>query len=763
MNNNKAVNIVFGILILASLYIISRENYLLFHSITEGFSIIIAFTIFIVAWNSRNLVNNSYLIFLGTTMLFVGSFDFLHTVSYKGMAIFKQDGSNLPTQLWICARYLQGFSLLISPLFLNKKIKPGLTFISCLAVSAFLLLTIFYWEIFPACYDETTGLTTFKKASEYIIVFIFLCSAVHLLRYRDKFEGHVFTLLILSITLAIFSEIAFTSYISVFSNFNLLGHYFKIISFWFLHRAFVVINLNSPYMSIFRDLKLSEERYRSLFNNMVNGFAQHKVLFDTDGKPVDYVFLDVNESFERIIGIGREVLVGRRVTEVLPGIENDKADWIGRYGKVAITCEPENFEYYSKTLERWFSIHVYSVERGYFVTVFEDITDDKNAKLALLEKKDLLETSVQEKDMEISRANELFEAIIDHMPVMLCLFDSKGRTQIINNEFRNCTGWDMEELSTVEIMKPDENGAGNFKTMVAILSRAGQGWVDTILKTRDSEILETSWASEQLSDGSLIAIGIDLTDRKKIEKKLFTYTGQLEQSNRDLEEFAYIASHDLQEPLRKIRTFGDMLISRFSDSLNETGQDYVGRMQSASSRMQKLIESLLTYSRISTREKHIMPVDMNKAVESAMHNLELRIEEEKAEIEFENLPEIEADRIQMVQLFQNLIGNSLKFHKENEPPHIRISAVKGSEKTKVKSAEWIIYIEDNGLGFDEKYLEQVFSPFQRLHGIGTYEGVGMGLAICKKIANRHNGTITAKSMSGSGTTFIITLPEKSAA
>ncbi len=745
---------------LTALYIVSLDNYLLFHSIAEGFSIIIAYTVFIIAWNSRKLVNNSYFIFLGTTMLFVGSFDFLHTVSYEGMAIFKQDGSNLPTQLWICARYLQGISFLISPLFLNKKIKPGLTFTSYSVVSGFLLLFIFYWNIFPECHTDASGLTPFKIASEYIISLILLCSIIHLFKYRDKFEKHVFVWFIISISFAIISEIAFTSYVSVYSFCNLIGHYFKIVSFWFLYRAFVVINLNSPYMSIFRDLKLSEERYRSLFNNMMNGFAQHKVLFDADGKPADYVFLDVNQAFEKIMGIGHEVLVGRRVTEVLPGIKNDEADWIGKYGRVAVTCEPENFEHYSEAIERWFSIHVYSVERGYFVTIFEDITEKKNADLALLKKKDMLETSVQEKNREISRANELFKVIIDHMPVMLCLFDSEGRIQLINNEFSNCTGWNMEDISTDKIMKPDESGNKSYELMIFILKRAGQGWNDTLIKTRDLEILETSWASEQLSDGSLIAIGIDLTDRKKIDKKLFTYTEQLEQSNRDLEEFAYIASHDLQEPLRKIRTFGDMLVSRFSDSLNETAQDYVGRMQNASLRMQKLIESLLTYSRISTREKLLNPVDLNKAAESALHNLELRIEEEKANVKIDKLPVIEADRIQMVQLFQNLIGNALKFHKENEAPFIRISARKVSEESQAGVKEWCINVEDNGLGFDEKYLEQIFSPFQRLHGIGVYEGVGMGLAICKKIVSRHNGRITAKSISGSGTTFIITLPEK---
>ena len=149
MTKNKNINIAFGLLILVVLYFISSSNYLLFHSIAEGFSVVTAFVIFIIAWNSRNLVNNSFFLFLGTAMLFVGSFDFLHTLSYEGMVIFEQKGANLPTQLWICARYMQGFSILISPLFLDKKIKTVLILIFYSLASLLLLLSVFSWEIFP--------------------------------------------------------------------------------------------------------------------------------------------------------------------------------------------------------------------------------------------------------------------------------------------------------------------------------------------------------------------------------------------------------------------------------------------------------------------------------------------------------------------------------------------------------------------------------------------------------------------------------------
>ena len=633
--------ILFGVLIFFGLYLSSQYNYLFFHSIAEVFSILIAFSIFIIAWNSRLLINNNYLLFIGIAFLFVGCTDFLHTLSYRGMAIFDQRGSNIPTQLWIAARYMQSISFFIAPLFFRRNLKAGIIF--CVYMLAFflLILSIFYWKVFPACFVEGTGLTTFKKISEYIISFILLASVALLLRHRDKFDRVVFQWVIWSIFLTIASELAFTFYIDAYGLSNLVGHYLKIIAFWFLYKALVETGLNRPYNLIFRDLKQSEEKYRSLFANMINGFARHKVLFDREGKPVDYVFLEVNSAFEKITGLNGEDLIGKRVTEVLPGIEKDSAGWIEKYGRVALTGESIRFENYSKPLKRWYGVLAYSTEKGYFVSIFEDITERKLAEEAMKEARDKLEVSVQERTAELSMAME-----------------------------------------------------------------------------------------------------------------------QLERSNRELREFAFVASHDLQEPLRKIRTFGDLLLSKCADSLSETGRDYVDRMQKASLRMKRLIDSLLTYSRVSTKETPFSLVDLNKAVKEALANLEIRIEETKASVELDALPIIEADGSQMIQLFQNLIGNALKFHRKGDQPRIRIYAHPVDSKRSSNSRSYNIFVEDKGIGFEEKYLDRIFTPFQRLHERGVYDGVGMGLAICNRIVEQHNGRIAGKSAVNRGSTFIVTLPER---
>jgi light-regulated signal transduction histidine kinase (bacteriophytochrome) len=292
------------------------------------------------------------------------------------------------------------------------------------------------------------------------------------------------------------------------------------------------------------------------------------------------------------------------------------------------------------------------------------------------------------------------------------------------------------------------------------MSEPRPGWWDFQIRTRTGQNLDTYWANVRLSDGSIIGIGIDITDRKIAEERLKTYMDQLQKSNKDLEEFAFIASHDLQEPLRKIRTFGDLLTSKLGDSINETGKDYVERMQKASLRMQKLIESLLTYSRVSTKTTKFSLVNLNEAIKEATNNLEIRIKESGASVESGDLPTIEADISQMTQLFQNLIGNALKFSRDNIPPIIRIYAQSEENPVNSNFHTHRIYVEDNGIGFEEKYLDRIFTPFQRIHGRGLYEGVGMGLAICNRIVRRHDGSITAKSEMGKGSTFIITLPMK---
>ena len=247
----------------------------------------------------------------------------------------------------------------------------------------------------------------------------------------------------------------------------------------------------------------------------------------------------------------------------------------------------------------------------------------------------------------------------------------------------------------------------------------------------------------------LVGIAIE---HKKAEDQLKNYATELERSNEALKDFASIASHDLQEPLRKIILFSDRLQGTIPD-LDERNHEYLERMQNAAQRMQQFINDLLLFSRVSTQCKPFQPTDFRKIVEHVIEDLDARILQTKGTITIEDLPSLEADVFQIHQLFQNLISNALKYHRKDVPPKITISSQLKSNNS------WELTLIDNGIGFDEQFKDRIFKPFERLHGKSKYEGTGMGLAICKKIVDIHNGKIKVRSQPGVGTTITITLPE----
>jgi signal transduction histidine kinase len=249
-------------------------------------------------------------------------------------------------------------------------------------------------------------------------------------------------------------------------------------------------------------------------------------------------------------------------------------------------------------------------------------------------------------------------------------------------------------------------------------------------------------------------------ERKQAVDAIREYAASLERSNRDLMDFANIASHDLQEPLRKISTFSDMLSVRYAGDLDEKGNEYLNRIRVSARHLQALIMDLLTYSRISTKSQPHEKVDLIPIIEQVLIDFELRIEEIGAEIRIDELPLVQADPLQMRQLYYNLIGNSLKFIKPDQKVVIEVSGdLVKHPSGEGKNENWYeLRVSDNGVGFDEKYLDRIFQPFQRLHNPAAYEGNGMGLAICRKIVERHGGEITAKSIPGQGSVFIVRLP-----
>ncbi len=298
----KYAEVLFVVVVLFVLYLASFYSYLLFHSLVELFSVVVACGIFVLVWHSRRFLENNYLLFIGIAYLFVGSLDLVHTLAYTGMHIFPGYGTNLPAQLWIAARYMESISLLIAPLFLARKLRVNFV-VSCFVVAfSLLLLSIFYWNIFPTCFIEGTGLTAFKVISEYLISSILLASILLLVQKRREFDVDVLRLLVASIFLTIGSELSFTLYRDPFDVYNVVGHFFKFISFYLIYKAILVTGFARPYNLLFRNLKKSEEalrqseeRYRStseFLNHVIESLRQPFCVIDAE----DYTIKMANSA-----------------------------------------------------------------------------------------------------------------------------------------------------------------------------------------------------------------------------------------------------------------------------------------------------------------------------------------------------------------------------------------------------------------------------------------------------------------------------------
>jgi len=285
-------------------------------------------------------------------------------------------------------------------------------------------------------------------------------------------------------------------------------------------------------------------------------------------------------------------------------------------------------------------------------------------------------------------------------------------------------------------------------------------------RTRVVEVVKAPVVDANDEVIGLLGVFGDITERKLAEQRLREFAERLERSNRELQDFAYVASHDLQEPLRKVSVFGERLKAKCGEELGEEGRDYLERMQKATVRMQNLINELLTFSRVTTKAQPFATLDLNQVVQEVVADLEVRIEQTGARVDVGPLPTIEAEPLHMRQLFQNLIGNALKFKRPEVTPvvTVRSEPVKpGDEGVPLDGLvrNWMrLSVSDNGIGFDPKYADRIFLVFQRLHSRAEYEGTGMGLAIARKIVEHHGGTITARSGPGEGATFVFILPDK---
>ncbi|MGE5403119.1 MAG: sensor histidine kinase [Ignavibacteriales bacterium] len=338
------------------------------------------------------------------------------------------------------------------------------------------------------------------------------------------------------------------------------------------------------------------------------------------------------------------------------------------------------------------------------------------------------------------------------------LIDSGGIIRLVNEAFCKMVDKPKEELEGrlfTDIYKSEQD-----EKLLKAIRRISSGSI--VPRYEEEFILWNGWhrwfeVSNNLleMDGNprlLLSIFRDITDRKKVEEKLTQTISKLEASNKELEQFAYVASHDLQEPLRMISSYTQLLAKKYQEQLDETAREFINYAVDGSIRMQTLIKDLLAYSRITTKARAFEMVDCNDILDEVLDDLKISIEENKATIKTGHLPVISADPTQFRQLLQNLLSNALKFRTAKNP-EIEIKTERGTN-------EWIFSITDNGIGIDPQYFSRIFLLFQRLHDRDSYPGTGIGLAICKKIVERHGGRIWLESEADRGTAFYFTMPDR---
>lgn len=528
-----------------------------------------------------------------------------------------------------------------------------------------------------------------------------------------------------------------------------------------------------------KDLRRSEEKYRELVQNA------NSIIMRTDSKG-DITFF--NEFAQKFFGYTEEEILGQNIVgTIVPESESSQ-----RYIPVMaenLLREPERYasreaENMRRNGERvWIAWTHKPIldEHGNLTGVLcigNDITKRRRAELALEEANQArLHAERERSAAALQESEERYRALIEASSQVLYRMnqdwsemrqlqggsfiadtekpklnwiqeyippdDQEKVVEAIDEVVRTGTVFELEH----RVKRVDGTLGWTFSRAVPVRNAAGEivEWFGAA-----SDITERKQAEEALQKAH---DELELRVRERTAQ-LEAINRKLEQRNKELEDFAFISSHHVQEPLRKIMTFSDRLRARFGDMLNQEAEDYIDRMHKAVKRIQTLIRDLLRYSRISADTGEFAPVDLFAVVQDVLSEFDRFIEGAGARVEVSKLPAIDADAMQIKKVFTHLFENALKFRSKNDPfikIYSRTRSIEGKEAVD-------IYVEDNGIGFDEKYLDRIFSPFQQLHSKGRYEGTGMGLAICRRIVEMHNGSITAKSEPGEGATFIVSLP-----
>ena len=495
-------------------------------------------------------------------------------------------------------------------------------------------------------------------------------------------------------------------------------------------------------------LRESEERFRSVVDSANEGI----LVYD---KQLNVVA--GNLAAERILGLPLANIIGAAgFTSLLPCVHADGSPVLPDERPTRLTVKsgkPLTGEivgiYRADGSMNWVSVNTGFLRRPGdtdwygVVSTIGDITKQRHAELAL------------------SASEALYRQTFELATAGIAHVDLSGRFMKVNRRLCEILGYGEQELigrPVKEISHPEDRNLTDSQRMRVRSGEKPSVRFEKRYLRKSGAIVWVDLSVALACDASgvpqyEIALFDDITERKKAEAALREAHEELKRSNAELEQFAYVASHDLQEPLRMVSSYTQLLMRRYGDKLDGDAREFTAFIVDGATRMKQLIEDLLAYSRVGTRDKNFKPVDAGSSLGRALTNLRAAIQDSGATVTHDPLPTIPCDEVQVAQLFQNLIGNALKFRKPDAAPAVHVGAAD-------QGAEWEFMVRDNGIGIEPQYFERIFMVFQRLHDKGEYPGTGIGLAIVKKVVERHGGRIWVQSQPGAGTTFHFTMPKE---
>jgi len=532
-----------------------------------------------------------------------------------------------------------------------------------------------------------------------------------------------------------------------------------------------------------RALLDSEHRYRSLFENMIDGYAYCQMIFENN-QPQDFIYIAVNKSFEKLTGLKQ--VTGKKVSEVIPGIKETNPELLEIYGRVALSGKSERFETYLDPLKIWFSVSVYSPQKGTFTAIFENITERKRAEISIKLNEVRLESLLRISQFKSGNVREFLDYALDEA---IKLSSSKiGYIYFYDAEKEEFTlnTWSKDVMKECAIINPEskyELGktgiwgevvrqrkpfvVNDFQSPNPLKKGYPGGhaglyrWISIPVFSGENIIAVVGIANKATDynqdDVRQLMLLMDsvwkYVEREQLEEDLKQRTAELEASNKELESFSYTVSHDLRAPLRSMDGYSQALLEDYANQLDEQGKQWLKNIRDSSQRMGQLIDDILGLSRVIRIELKFDKVDLSYLACSLAEKL--KETDPERQVEFVIAPGVEAigDKNLLNLSLQNLMANAFKF--TSGRPNARIEF-----GVSQRDAGKVYYVRDNGAGFDMKYVDKLFKPFHRLHSDKEYPGTGVGLVTVQRIIQRHRGEVWAESELNKGATFYFTLNQE---